>query len=315
MQRRQFLWALSASTFVWPWSAHANRPYTITVVVKSLRNQFFTMMLDGGRKHHTEHAQDYQLRLEGLQREEDVKTQLTMLQQAIVRKDDVLIVAPADSQAVMPYLLKAIHQGMLVINIDNKLDERVLARAGVNIPFVGPSNFNGARKVGDYVLRGLKPGSQVGIVEGIVKAINAKSRSQGFQESIRQAGMTLAGTQWGNWETDQGQQAAESLLAATPNLAALLCGNDNMAIGAAKAVAARGKTGVVRIGGYDNIPAVTPMIAQGAIYATADQHPAIQMQYALDLALKSLKNRVPQAEMQSILQTPVELIAKSASPA
>ncbi|WP_440027127.1 substrate-binding domain-containing protein [Chromobacterium amazonense] len=313
MRRRQFLLAVLASTGAWRWAAAGNRKFTVTVVVKSLRNQFFTIMLDGARKHHADHAAEYQLRQEGLQSEGDVKAQVAMLQRAIDRRDDALIVAPADSRAVMPLLLKAIAQGMLVVNIDNKLDERVLAHENVNIPFVGPSNFSGARKVGDYVLAALKPGSKVGIIEGLPQAINAKSRSDGFRESIRIAGMELAGMRWGDWETDKGYQAASALLDAVPDLSALLCGNDNMAIGAAKAVAERHKTGKVLIGGYDNIPAAAPYIASGAIYATADQHPALQMQYALDLVLQALSKHVAQAELQSILQTPVELIKRTAT--
>ncbi|MGC0152609.1 substrate-binding domain-containing protein [Chromobacterium vaccinii] len=289
-----------------PFAFGAARRPAITIALKSLRNQFFTMMIAGADQHRVSHAGEYQLTIEGVQEETDVKGQQAIVQRCLERRDDALIIAPADSSAMIPILLKAVAAGMLVINVDNKLDERALVKANVNIPFVGPSNFNGARVVGDYILRGLKPGSKVGIIEGLSQSINAKARSDGFRESIRGAGMTLAGMRWGYWVSDRGRQAALELLDATPDLAALLCGNDNMAIGAAEAVAARRRK--VLIGGYDNITDVAPYLASGRIAATADQHPALQMQYALDLALQSLRNHVRQANIQTITQTPVDLV-------
>ncbi|WP_434626756.1 substrate-binding domain-containing protein [Chromobacterium sp. CV08] len=308
MRRRQFLSTAAGGLLALPFSFGAARKPTITIALKSLRNQFFTMMIAGADQHRVTHAGEYQLTVEGVQEETDVKGQQAIVQRCLERRDDALIIAPADSSAMIPILLKAIAAGTLVINVDNKLDERALVKANVNIPFVGPSNFNGARGVGDYILRGLKPDSKVGIIEGLPQSINAKARSDGYRESIRRAGMTLAGMRWGYWVSDKGRQAALELLDAAPDLAALLCGNDNMAIGAVEAVAARHRIGKVLIGGYDNISDVAPYLASGRIAATADQHPELQMQYALDLALQSLRNHTRQADIQTIMQTPVDLV-------
>ncbi|WP_204378122.1 substrate-binding domain-containing protein [Chromobacterium sphagni] len=293
-----------------PFAAGAARKPAITIALKSLRNQFFTMMIAGADQHRLTHHGEYQLTIEGVQDETDVKGQEAIVQRCLDRHDDVLIIAPTDSSAMIPILLKTIASHTLVINVDNKLDERALVRANVNIPFVGPSNFTGARSVGDYVLHGLKPGSKVAIVEGLPQSINAKARSDGFREAIRSAGMALAGMRWGYWVSDKGRLAALELLDAVPDLAVLLCGNDNMAIGAVAAVAERHRRGKVLIGGYDNITDVAPYIADGRIVATADQHPALQIQYAIDLALQALRNHTGQGNIQTIVQTPVELVKR-----
>ncbi|MFR9705047.1 substrate-binding domain-containing protein, partial [Aeromonas sanarellii] len=88
--------------------------------------------------------------------------------------------------------------------MDNKLDDRALVLEGVNIPFVGPSNFAGARSVGEQVAKALPPGSKVGLIEGPPGAINSRARSDGFRAALRAAGMLVAGIRSGYWDTEQG---------------------------------------------------------------------------------------------------------------
>ncbi|MCP1292793.1 MULTISPECIES: substrate-binding domain-containing protein [Chromobacterium] len=307
MRRRAFLLA-SLGLLAWPRLAAAATKPAVTLVLKSLRNPFFSVMTAGARRHHAQHSGDYQLTIDGVQGETDLAGQIKIVEACIARREQILLITPADSRAIIPALIKAVQSGLLVINLDNKLDDRALASHGVNIPFVGPSNFSGARAVGDYVLRALKPRSKAAIIEGLPGSINAKARSDGYREAIASANMTLAALAWGDWERDAGRAAALKLMKQTPDLAALLCGNDNMAIGAAQAVTELKRDGKVLIGGYDNIPEMAALLASKRIYATADQHPALQAEYAIRLGLESFNKRLTQSEMQSIVRTPVDLV-------
>lgn len=281
---------------------------TIGMVLKSVRNEFFIEMAKGAESYAKAHQDALTLQLEGIQQEVDVTGQEAIIRRMIAQKVDALIVVPTDSVAMLPVLMEAIRAGILVINMDNKLDDRALVLEGVNIPFVGPSNFIGARSVGEYVAKALPTGSKVGLIEGPPGAINSRARSDGFRAALRAADMVVAGVRSGYWVTEQGKSATLDLLKATPDVKALLCGNDNMAIGAAQALAELGLTGKVLIGGYDNIPGIRPYIDDGQIVATADQYPGKQAQYALDLALKALAQNTPQADLPGIVQTPVELV-------
>ncbi|QNM98478.1 substrate-binding domain-containing protein [Chitinimonas koreensis] len=309
MNRRQFgQAALCLALPSLPLAAPA-RPL-VGMVLKSMRNEFFVQMADGARAHQRRRQADYELAVAGVQEETDVKGQETIVQQLLARRAGALVVVPADSVAMLPILIRAVAAGTLVINMDNKLDDRALAAAQLNIPFVGPSNFAGARSVGAQVAQGLPPGSRIGLVEGPPGSINAKARSDGFREAIRAAGMEIAGIRSGFWEVAGGEKAARELLEAEPKLRALLCGNDNMAIGAVKAVEAMGLHGKVAIAGYDNIPAIRPYIADGRVVATADQYPAKQAEYALELAIKSLASGARQEDLPGIVPTPVQLVTR-----
>ncbi|GAG49166.1 unnamed protein product, partial [marine sediment metagenome] len=145
----------------------------VALVMKSLANEFFLTMEQGARDHQKAHADQYELIAEGIKDELDVSRQIRLVEQIIAQRVDAIVIAPADSKALVAVCKKAMDSGIVVVNIDNKLDEAVLADKGVHIPFVGPDNRKGARAVGDYLAGRLQPGDPVAIVEGVPSAYNA----------------------------------------------------------------------------------------------------------------------------------------------
>ena len=77
--------------------------------------------------------------------------------------------------------------GIVVVNIDNKLDAEVLKERGLVIPFVGPDNRKGAEIAGAYAAKSLKAGDPVAIIGGIPSAFNAIQRRLGFEDAMAQA--------------------------------------------------------------------------------------------------------------------------------
>lgn len=285
-------------------------PAKVGLILKSVQNEFFVQMAKGAQAYATRHPDLLTLQIAGVQQETDVTGQEKIIRQMVANQIDALVVVPTDSVAMLPVLVQAIKAGVLVVNMDNKLDDRALVLEGINIPFVGPSNYAGAKSVGAFVARNLPSGSKVGLLEGPPGAINTRSRSDGFRAALRAANLTVAGIRTGYWDVERGYTAAADLLQAEPDVKALLCGNDNMAIGAVKAVEQAGLQGKVLIGGYDHIPSIQPMIDDGRVLATADQFPDKQAQYALDLVLKALAHQTKQADLPGIVQTPVELVIR-----
>jgi ribose transport system substrate-binding protein len=285
--------------------------FKVALILKATRNEFFVLMGEGARAHQAKRQADYELTVEGIEGETDVATQERLVLKAIERRAQALVIVPADSNALLPVLLKALKAGLLVLNLDNKLDDRALATAGVSIPFVGPSNFLGSRTVGEHVAKQLPRGSQVGIIEGPPGSINAKSRSDGFRAAISAAGLQLAAVRSGFWTRELGHTAALDLMRLAPDIKALMCGNDNMALGAVQALKELKRSADVLVSGYDNIPSIRPLIAQGAVLATVDQFPAKQAEYALDVVLKALQMRTRQSDLPNIIQSPVKLVTRA----
>lgn len=282
----------------------------VALVMKSLANEFFRTMEDGAKAHNKNNASKYTLVSNGIKNETDTAAQIRMVEQMIAQKANAIVIAPADSKALVPVLKTAIDKGILVVNIDNRLDPDVQKEKGIQIPFAGPDNRAGAKLVGDYLAKTLKSGDKVGILEGVSTTFNAQQRTLGYQDAMKAAGMTVVGVQSGDWEINKGNVVASGMLREHPDLKALLAGNDNMALGAVAAVKAAGKTGQVMVVGYDNINAVKPMLKDGRMLATADQYGAKQAVFGIEIALKALAEKKKQSEMPAAIQTDVVLVTK-----
>lgn len=274
--------------------------------MKSLANEFFKTMGEGAEKHHAANADKYDLIVNGIKNESDVSAQVDMVEQMVSRGVDAIVIAPADSKALIPVLKRAQEGGILIINIDNKLDSQILADLQLNIPFVGPDNRDGARMVGEVVASKLKSGDEVGIIEGIPTTFNAQQRKLGFEDAMKAGGMKIVSSQSGYWEIDKGNAVASAMLSEHKNLKALLCANDSMALGAVAAVKAAGLQGKVLVAGFDNISAVQPMIRNGEMIATADQHGDQLAVYGIHAAMEILEG----GEKPRDKQTRVDLITR-----
>ncbi|POM10374.1 LacI family transcriptional regulator [Pseudomonas sp. WP001] len=277
--------------------------------MKSLANEFFVTMQEGAKDYQKSHAADFDMITNGIKNETDTSAQIDIVNQMILAKVNAIVIAPADSKALVTVLKKASDAGIKVVNIDNRLDPDVLKSKKLDIPFVGPDNRKGSKLVGDYLAKQLAAGDKVGIIEGVPTTTNAQQRTAGFKDAMDAAGMKIVSTQSGNWEIDQGQKVASAMLSEYPDLKALLAGNDNMALGAVSAVRAAGKAGKVLVVGYDNIEAIKPMLQDGRVLATADQAAAQQAVFGIQNALKLVKGEKVEAT-DGVIETPVELVLK-----
>ncbi len=266
-------------------------PYRIALVMKSLANEFFLTMENGARDHQKAHAADYELIANGIKDEQDVARQIDLVEQMAAQGVDAIIIAPADSKALVGVCRRAMDAGIVVINIDNKFDDAVLKEKGITIPFVGPDNRKGARLAGEYLAAKLEPGAPVAVLEGIPSAFNGQQRKLGFDDAIAAAGLKLVTSQSGSWEMEKANQVAASMLTEHPELKALFCANDNMALGAAAAVRTAGRTGQVLICGYDGISAVEQLIRDGQIVCTVQQYADKLAVFGIEYALQVLREK------------------------
>lgn len=266
----------------------------VALVMKSLANEFFKTMEDGAAQHHQQHSDQYDLLAVGIKDELDVAQQIKLVESMIAQQADAIVIAPADSKAMVPVCKKAIEAGITVVNIDNKFDAEALAARNVKIPFVGPDNRKGARLAGQYLAARLNKGDKVAIIEGAPNAFNGIQRKLGFEDAVNEAGMEIVSSQTGYWETDRANKVASALVVAQPDVRAILCANDSMALGALAAVKAAGKTDDIFIVGFDNIAAVQRALSEGQILCTVDQHADKLAVFGIEYALEMLsKGGVP----------------------
>jgi ribose transport system substrate-binding protein len=311
-RRLALIIALAAAPLTWCGCAPpasdsgTERKPRIALIMKSLANEFFITMENGARAHQQANAAAYDLLANGIKDELDVGRQIDLVEQMIAQRVDAIVIAPADSKALVPVCQKAQQAGIVVVNIDNKFDDAVLASSQVRIPFVGPDNRQGARIVGEHLAKHLQPGDKVALVEGAPNAFNGVQRKFGFEDAMEAAGMIIVSSQSGYWEMDKANQVVAALITEHPDLKAILCANDSMALGAVAALRDARKLEAVKVVGYDNIAAAQRLLQEGHLLATADQHADQLAVFGIEYALEMLESNTTPADRE----TPVELVTR-----
>ena len=276
----------------------------VGLVMKSLANEFFKDMTDGAIAHQKKRG-DFELKTTGMKDETDFDAQTTAVESFVTQKMDVIVLAPADSKAMVAPVARAVKAGVTVVNFDVALDQAAMKKAGLNLAFIGPDNRAGAKMAGDALVKAIGPGAKVVIIEGNPGADNAQQRKAGFMDSVKEGKLNVVASRTAMWETEEANKVFTNILTAHPDIKGVMVANDSMAVGVAKALDAAGQGGKILVVGFDNIPAIRPLIKSGKVLATVDQFGSQMAANAIDLGIKSRKEGKP---LQGWVKTPIELV-------
>lgn len=306
MDRRQFVAACAAAgslAFVGDraW-AQSSKP-AIGLVMKSLANEFFKDMQEGAVQHEQARG-DFTLIPVGIQSETDIDGQIALVENLITRKVSAIVIAPADSRALLSPIARAMKAGIKVINIDVAFDPASMRKHHIDVAFVGPDNRAGAKLSGDVLAKALGQGGKVVIIEGNPGAENGVQRKLGFADSIAAGGLTLVDSRTAHWETEEANSVFSNMLTAHPEIQGVMAANDSMALGVVKAIDAAGHGGRIKVVSFDNIPAIQPLLKQGKVLATVDQFGGQLAAMGIDNAMKEIAG----ATLTGWIKTPVKLV-------
>ena len=168
----------------------ADKP-KVGLVMKSLANEFFKQMEAGAEKYAAANTDKFDFKAVGMKDERDFAAQVDAIENFVTQKYNIIVVAPADSKAMVTPIAKAVKEGVKVINIDVELDKDAKKAAGIDLAFFGPDNRAGAKLAGDALAQKLGPGGKVVILEGNPEADNAVQRKLGFMDSVTEGKLQL----------------------------------------------------------------------------------------------------------------------------
>lgn len=276
----------------------------VGLVMKSLANEFFKQMQAGAEDYASKNTDKFVFKAVGMKDERDFAAQVDAVENFVTQKYDIIVVAPADSKAMVTPLAKAVKAGVKVINIDVELDQAAKKAAGINLAFFGPDNRAGARLAGDALAKELGPGGKVVILEGNPEADNAQQRKKGFLDAVAKGRLKLLDSKTAHWETEEANTLMTNFLTQYRDIQGVMAANDSMALGVVKALDAAGKSGQVKVVGFDNIPAVQPLVRSGKMLATIEQYGARMAVIGIEYGLRELKGE----KFGGWVKTPVKLI-------
>ena len=185
-------------------------------------------------------------------------------------------VAPLSPTNLINGIVAANQKGIYVMNIDEKVDMDTLKNAGGSvIAFATTDNVKVGEKGANYIISKLTSGGDVAIIEGKAGNASGEARKQGATDAFKAAtGINLVGSQPADWDRQKALDTAASMIQQNPNLKAIYCCNDTMALGALQAVKNAGKLGEILVVGTDGAAEALKSVEAGELSATVAQDSA-----------------------------------------
>ena len=232
--------------------------------------------------------------------------QIADIEAAIVQGVDGIILAPVEADALAPVVQQAIDAGIAVVTVDRPVNgvPDVLAN-------VAADNFKGAEAQGEAVVKAFPDGATIVNLQGIPGDKTANDRNGGAHKVLDVAGekYVFVAEQAANFSRDKGLEVAENILtglAEVPQV--IIAANDDMALGAAQAVEARGLKGKVAIYGYDGSEDALKAVKSGDLAATVDQFPGLQGRTAVKTLVTFIREGT-KPDSAEVLVAPVAITA------
>jgi ribose transport system substrate-binding protein len=262
-------------------------PMTIALVMKTLTNPFFVEMEKGARQ--AEQELGIQLIVKTAAQETSIEQQIEIVDELIHEAVDAIVIAPGDSLELIPVLKKAQDAGIIVINIDNRLDPNYSQAIGLeNVPFISVNNHQGAYLSAKYISDQITTPTKVAIIEGIRSAQNAEDRKNGALQAFSEnPNVTLVASETANWKIDEGYDVTKALFAAEPEIGAIFCANDMMALGAIQYLKEAGRADVL-VAAFDALAEAKEALQAGTLAVTIDQQAAKQGYMGVQYAVQAL---------------------------
>ncbi|MDU2582570.1 MAG: D-ribose ABC transporter substrate-binding protein [Anaerococcus hydrogenalis] len=263
----------------------------VGVSLSTLNNPFFVSIREGVE----EAAKDKDVETVITDAQNDSSSQNNQVEDLITQKVDLIIINPVDSTAISSSVKKANEANIPVICVDRSSDE------GEIVSFISSNNIEGGKLAGEFILEKAGKDAKVIQLEGIPGASSTRERGEGFKKATDKK-IDLVASQTANFDRAEGMTVMENLLQAQPDVKAVFCQNDEMALGASEAIKASGKD-IVLVGFDGNEDAINA-VKEGTMTATVAQKPKEMGKIALETAVKYLKGE----KVEEKVDSPLELV-------
>ncbi|NAZ92723.1 ribose ABC transporter substrate-binding protein RbsB [Vibrio toranzoniae] len=275
-------------------SVSAQAQDTMAIVLSTLNNPFFVTMKDGAEAK----AEELGYKLIVLDSQNDPSKELSNIEDLTIRGVKAILINPTDSDAVSNAIRMANRSDIPVLTLDRG------ASRGDVVSHIASDNVIGGEMAGHYIMEKVGEKAKVIQLEGIAGTSAARERGEGFMNAVNGSDLELLASQPADFDRTKGLNVMENLLAANPDVQAVFAQNDEMALGALRAVQASGKD--VMIVGFDGTKDGIAAVNRGLLGATVAQQPDLIGSLGIEMADKVLKGET----VDEYVPVPLKIIAK-----
>jgi ribose transport system substrate-binding protein len=272
----------------------------------SLNAPFYVVLSQHIRRYVENHGMEL-LMADG---QDDIIKQITSMEDLITAGVEILILNPLDHKALVPAVNAIAASGIPVFIVDSQI-----APGTDYITSVQASNEGNGELIGEWVVQQLGNNTiQVALISGSQGNPVGKEKRLGFVRGFTEtqlmtqgsAALRIVSQGWGNWTHIGGLEAMEDILVAYPHVNLLVAENDAMGMGALKAIREAGKSGNIKVVGFDGQKEAYELIKTGEFSATALNSPMELARLVVESMVKFLEGE----QQDKVIHTPAVLITK-----
>lgn len=272
----------------------------IAVIPKGTTHSFWNSVLSGAKQAAKEH--DVEIFWAGPDREGDREKQIQIVEDFIVKKVSGIVLAPTDSAALVPVIDRAAKAGIPVVIIDSD------AATKNRVSFVATDNYAGGAVAAEHMARLLGGRGKVAVIKYMAGSASTTARENGFTETLKKKfpDILVVEDRYGMDTVETALSAAEDVLTRHKELDGIFASNESTSRGALRALESQGRTGSVRMIGFDAADALVDGLEAGRIDALVIQNPRAMGYRGVSNAVASIKGK----NVEERIDTGVELVTK-----
>ncbi|MFD5267551.1 substrate-binding domain-containing protein [Streptomyces sp. NPDC058335] len=286
---------VGATSFLHSGSSSTSNP-KVGLALSTLNNPFFVQIQSGAKAE----AKKLGLDLTVTDAQNDASQQANQLQNFTSSGYDAIIVNPVDSDAAGPAVRAADKAKIPVVAVDRGVNK------ATTDTLVASDNVAGGELAAKTVAEKLGGTGKIVILQGQAGTSAARERAAGFAKGLKAfPGIQVLAQQPADFDRTKGLDVMSNLLQAHPDVQGVIAANDEMALGAIKALGSKaGKS--VQVVGFDGTPDGLTAVTNGTLYASVAQQPSELGRIAVDNALKAFQGK----KVAETVKVPVKVVTK-----
>lgn len=267
----------------------------IGLIVSTLNNPFFVDLKSGIESEAKKLGYDVVV----LDSQNDPAKEVSNMEDISVKNVDVVLLNPVDSDSAIASVMVANNLDLPVITVDR------VSNGGKVVSHVASDNVEGGKMAAKYLIEKLDNNGNIVELEGIAGSSATRDRGDGFDNEVKNSNLQIITKQSADFDRTKSLSVMENIIQSKGNIDAVFAQNDEMALGALKALQDANMKDVLVVG-FDATDDAVISVQKGDMAATIAQQPKLIGETAVNLSHRFLSGK----KVESFAPVKLKLIKK-----
>jgi ribose transport system substrate-binding protein len=292
---------LTALLFLAPACRRQGTGKRVIAVIPKGTSHFFWQSVHAGAETAAK-EEGVEIMWKGPEHESDSAAQINIVEDAINRRVDGIVLAPTHKDALVPIVERAGRENIPVAIFDSGIG------TANYVSYVATNNLQGGAVAAERLAAKLGGKGKIAILGVKAGSVSTEQREQGFQDTIKQKypGIEIVAFQYGEADRARSLDRATDILTAQPELNGFFASNESSTVGVVQALKQKGLAGKIILVGFDSSPNLIDDLKAGAIDALVLQNPFKMGYESVKAMVAKLNGQTP----PKVIDTGVNLLTK-----